>query len=415
MRLTHLDLVNIRAISRAELRFQPGFNLIVGVNGVGKTTVLEALAICLSAVLKQSNKLTGKVASFTADDIRRNSPALDLECGVEISDEPFKYFIHQPLETYSPQKGKMGVPREQVHLTPRRAGFFGPTPPASSGKEPGGRPFAALFSTRRALPSERAPARGAAAGGVKAAYSEVFTNRELRLGEVASWMRVQRLLDREAPTARANLAALDEAVSTFLPGYSHLRPEEGERPALLIDHNGTTLRVGQLSDGERGALALVLDLTRRLAQANPGMAAPATQAEGVVLIDEIDLHLHPQWQRRIIRDLSKTFPRCQFIVTTHSPQVIGEVPHDRIQILTNENVCIPSHSFGLDSSRVLQEIMNAPQRTETVAAAIERVAVLIDNGDLAEARRLLGGLGDEIGEDDPEITRPRTLIDFMSD
>ena len=121
------------------------------------------------------------------------------------------------------------------------------------------------------------------------------------------------------------LAACEESVRRFLPSYQNLRQEGDGRPQLLIDRNSTTIPVRHLSDGERGSLALVLDLTRRLAQANPGMDDPASEAEAVVLIDEIDLHLHPKWQRQIVRNLTVAFPRCQFIATTHSPQVIGEV------------------------------------------------------------------------------------------
>ena len=75
-----------------------------------------------------------------------------------------------------------------------------------------------------------------------------------------------------------------------------------------------------------------------------------------MLIDEIDLHLHPKWQRQIVHKLTEVFPRCQFITTTHSPQVIGEVEHDRIQIIANGEVYSPTHSFGVDSSRLLEEI-----------------------------------------------------------
>lgn len=128
----------------------------------------------------------------------------------------------------------------------------------------------------------------------------------------------------------------------------------------------TTLEVSQLSDGERGILALVLDLTRRLAQANPSMEDPAAEAEAVVLIDELDLHLHPKWQRQIVTKLTKTFPKCQFIATTHSPQIVGEVGHRRIQMIADGQVYSPTHSYGVDSSRVLEEIMGANPRAEKI-------------------------------------------------
>ena len=143
---------------------------------------------------------------------------------------------------------------------------------------------------------------------------------------------------------------------------------------LQIDREGSTIAVRHLSDGERGVLALVLDLARRLVQANPEMDNPVLEAEAVVLIDEIDLHLHPSWQRAIVRNLTSTFPRCQFIATTHSPQVIGEVGHERIHIMTDSEVYSPTHSFGVDSSRVLDEIMDAESRTKEAQDLLSRVS-----------------------------------------
>lgn len=199
----------------------------------------------------------------------------------------------------------------------------------------------------------------------------------------------------------------------FLPGYGNLRVKGDGVPKLLIDRAGATLEVRQLSDGERGTLGLVLDLTRRLAQANPGMKDPAGEAEAVVLIDELDLHLHPKWQRQIARNLTTTFPRCQFIATTHSPQVIGEVEHDRIQIIANGQVYSPTHSFGVDSSRVLEEIMGADPRAQEVKALLSQLSQEVAKQRFENARGFLAELVDRLGEADPEVTRARTLLDFM--
>ena len=123
---------------------------------------------------------------------------------------------------------------------------------------------------------------------------------------------------------------------------------------------------------------MVLDLTRRLAQANPNMTDPAANAEAIVMIDEIDLHLHPQWQRKIVQNLTAAFPKCQFIATTHSPQVIGEVEHERIQIISNGQVYSPTHSFGVDSSRVLEEIMESGPRTEVVQNLLSQISQAVE-------------------------------------
>ena len=203
------------------------------------------------------------------------------------------------------------------------------------------------------------------------------------------------------------------AARRFLPDCDGLRAEMEDGPRLLIEKRGRTLDVRQLSDGERSLLALVLDLARRLSQAHPGLDDPVRDGVGVVLIDEIDLHLHPQWQRRVVRNLEETFPNCQFIATTHSPQVIGEVPHDKIQMIKGGKVYSPARSFGIDSSRVLEEVMDTKSRNAGVEDVISRIARLIDDGKADEAKAEINTLSDKIGEDDPEITRARTLLDFM--
>ena len=288
---------------------------------------------------------------------------------------------------------------------------MGPVPVVGWG--PGGRPLAVLFSTKRAVPSRRTPSKTVTAGGTKAAFSEAFAKRELRIGEIAHWMRVQEALRSEQPLAGRALGAFEDAIVRFLPGYAHLRTDDSERPGLLIDRGRSTVAVQQMSDGERGVLALVLDLTRRLFQANPELKDPVADSEAVVLIDELELHLHPQWQRQVVRKLEMTFPHCQFIATTHSPQVVGEVPHDRIQIMANRGVYSPTHAFGVDSSRVLEEIMDAPSRNPGVEELLTRVSKEIGKQRYERAGELLAQLINRIGENDPDVTRMKTLLDFM--
>ena len=419
MRVTRLKLANVRAIEAAEFNFRPDFNLVAGINGAGKTTVLDALAVCLSHFVRRVNRLRGNVVRFDTIDIRMGTDALDVECEIESGERNarYGYMLHKSRESTVPREDKAGLPREQTHDTPERAELIGGPPPVSTGDEPGGRPLAILFSTNRSVPSERAPAKSAATGGVNAAFSgALMGRRELRLVEFEAWMRVQEALSSERPAAQRVLAAFKTALRRFLPDYRNLRlgGESVTGSFLRIDRGAATLPLEQLSDGERGVLAMVLDLTRRLAQANPAMENPTEEAEAVVLIDEIELHLHPEWQRRIVENLTKTFPKCQFIATTHSPQVIGEVPHDRIHIMSDGEVYSPTHSFGVDSSRVLEEIMDTNPRTKKVKDLLSEISRAIGDDRYDDARTLLADLAKHLGEDDPEVTRIRILLDFMT-
>ncbi len=412
MRVAGLKLANLRAIESAQFQFQPGFNLIVGVNGVGKTTVLDALRISLSPVVKHINRLRAKT-DFATDDIRIGSPALTVECSFRIDSEEFSYLIHKPRVTSVPQKKKAGKPREQVHDTPETSDFIGRPPRLATDNQTGGRPLAVFFGTRRAVPHDRAPSKGSSAGGIQAALAEALIDRQLKMVEFAEWMKAQQVLKREIPAAARILEAFEDAVIRFLPGYSNLRVRPGKPPSLIIDHGRTTVSVEQLSDGERGLLAMVLDLTRRFTQANPKMEAPAEESEAIVLIDEVDLHLHPSWQRRVVQNLTAAFPKSQFIATTHSPQVIGEVEHDRIQIIASGQVYSPTHSFGIDSSRILEEIMEADPRTSEINRLLSQISQDVGNQRFERARNTLQTLILRLGDNDPEVIRVRTLLDFM--
>ena len=420
MRVVRINLANVRAIKAAEFRFQAGFNVVVGVNGVGKTTVLDALAVCLSDFVRRANRQRVNAVRFDLADIRIGADALDINCEIEGGGEraPYDYALHKTRESAVPREKKAGMPREQVHDTPERTEFVGEPPPAATGDEPDGRPLAIMFSTNRAVPSERASAKSVTAGGVSVAFSGALSRRRrLHLAEFEAWMRVQEALSSERPAAKRVLAAFETTVTRFLPGYRNARlgGASGSGGFLLIDREATTLPVKLLSDGERGVLAMVLDLTRRLAQANPEMDDPAADAGAVVLIDEIELHLHPTWQRGIVKNLTETFPKCQFIATTHSPQVIGEVEHDRIQIIADGEVYTPPHSFGVDSSRVLEEVMGTDPRNRTVNDLLSQISRTIGDDRYKDARALLADLSGRLGANDPEVTRIQTLLDFMTD
>ena len=117
-------------------------------------------------------------------------------------------------------------------------------------------------------------------------------------------------------------------------------------------------------DLEGKSTILFGDLARRMALANPSMPNPL-EGEGVVLIDEIDLHMHPSWQRKVMVVLKKTFPNIQFIVTTHSPQVLGELNEDyNIFVFYHQDKCIVGRKYdsfiGWDSNVLLEEVMGTP-------------------------------------------------------
>jgi len=126
---------------------------------------------------------------------------------------------------------------------------------------------------------------------------------------------------------------------------------------LLITNHNREMKISQLSDGLKILVFMVSDIAHRLAIANPATAP--LQGRGIVLIDEIELHLHPRWQREVLPSLRETFPYIQFIVTTHSPQVLSTIRRENIYGISEGKLQRPSgDSFGRDSGSILEEIMS---------------------------------------------------------
>ena len=219
----------------------------------------------------------------------------------------------------------------------------------------------------------------------------------------------QKLQSHMASAKDRQLTAVRTAISNFMPGFSHLRVRRKPRLHMSIDKNGETLNVLQLSQGEKSLMALVGDIARRLAMMNPGLENPL-HGDGIVLIDEVDMHLHPSWQRSIIQRLTNTFPNCQFILTTHSPLVISDYKDVLVYSLDDgELTKIPSQ-YGQDANTVLLNVMDTDIRNKTINKRLNDLLDLIQDKDLDQAKVLLGELESELPEQNMELTKARLLL-----
>ena len=151
------------------------------------------------------------------------------------------------------------------------------------------------------------------------------------------------------------------------------------------------LDVNQLSQGEKSLLALVGDIARRLAILNPSLDNPL-HGEGVVLIDEVDLHLHPKWQQNLIDKLTQTFPNVQFILTTHSPHIVSDNPDVLVYILDDGELRQYRNSYGEDANTLLNGVFGVSERTPEIAEKFHKVGDYISNNELDKAKELIDEL-----------------------
>ena len=182
-----------------------------------------------------------------------------------------------------------------------------------------------------------------------------------------------------------------------------------------------------LSDGYRRLVNIVMDIAFRCALLNKSMfgAQCYKHTHGTVIIDEIDEHLHPALQVRVLKALQDTFPKIQFIVSTHAPLVMSSVEPRKdengndinvvykLEYIDGEYMHKELNIYGMDASTIIETYMGQPSRDLKVNNDIKSILELIDKGDIQTARKSLEELEQNIASGDPELTRMEALISFM--
>jgi predicted ATP-binding protein involved in virulence len=210
------------------------------------------------------------------------------------------------------------------------------------------------------------------------------------------------------------LFVVQQCIQNSIPECKSLLYNFQHEELQLEMTSGETIPFSMLSDGYRNFVGMVADIAWRAVQLNPHYGAEAAEkVEGVVLIDELELHLHPSWQRQVLRDLCDTFPRLQFVVTTHSPQILASAKAEWVRVL-EDGESTPtrvSHLYGKDSNTVLEDIMGATARPQEMQEKLDKIADLIEEEEWDEAERYLEGeIVPYLGEVDAEVVGIRTEL-----
>lgn len=405
MKVHRLTLKNFRGFVDATIDLDRPLTVLFGENGSGKSSVLEALAFAVSEVLAHAvNAQHVHGVAPTDEDVTVGTTSLRLEADVGNGD----------------QSGRVAV----VHRRGARA--FPATPNGALMQLYGAAPFLPVYYG----PSRAVDASGAAFTAIDGpatngsvlpppALHDALVVGQLRFRSLFLWFKEREDVENERKVSLENLtledpqlAAIRRAVAGMLPGFSGLRVQR-DPLHMVVRKRGALLAIDQLSDGEKLTLALAADLARRLAITYAGHGDPL-QGEAVVLIDEVELHLHPAWQRKVLGRLRATFPNCQFVVTTHSPQVLSEVPNDAVVLVKDFQFVHPAApTAGRDTNAILAEVMGVPERPEPQRDALREVSSLIDEGRYAEAQSRLDALAKALTERDREVVGLRTMLHFL--
>ncbi len=406
MKLRSVQIENYRAVEHIRLQLDSQLTVLHGDNAHGKTSVLSAIALGLGAVptllpdvsgigfLKKDRREGGgltRISLTTTDDIEweRTSGATRRTGWFPERDKNHEPHPH-PLRDL----------KQWLESNALRA--WG---------TPVDLPIMVFYDTERAVPHlakqrgrpKSAISRFAALAGALSArtsFRELFEWFYMKENEELREQRERRDHDYRLK----ELSVVRKAISSMIKGVTEphveLRPLRFVVSERLDGGSPKKRTLDQLSGGYQAVLALAADLAWRMAQGNPHRSNPL-ESEAIILIDEIELHLHPSWQQRILGDLLRTFPNAQFIVSTHSPQILTTVQSDRIVELHRENNRVVARqaieaTYGAKAGEVLSTVMGVDERPSgnNFVQVLERYTLLV---------------GDGLGESDEALSLRREL------
>ncbi len=429
MRIDKLRVRNFKQYEDQEFTFHPNFTLLIGENGSGKTSILDALAVAASIWLVNppDTNLANSSRNLSPNDIRlRNEVRGDrtqfrevrpvvVDATGQIGDQGHVRWIRQVRDTG--RRTTNAEARQALQLISE----------AYERDASGQRvtfPVLAYYGAGRAwlASNERTPkARQNEKARRWSAFYDCF-NERIRVSDVQQWFR-DELLVRAANGGqwRPGYTAVRNAVLQCIPGAEDLWFDV-DRDQLVLSVAGMVQPFDHLSAGQHMMLAMVADLAIKAVKQNASIfdldaknADVLAVTPGIVLIDELDVHLHPSWQRTAVHRLRTTFPSIQFICTTHSPQIIGETSPGEIRMLEGKTMTPAPFSFGLDSSRILEELMFSPSRNPDIKRQIELIFDDVDADNLPSAKKRIADLDPAFARLDPEILRAKTLIQFLDE
>ncbi len=375
MWIDSLSLRNFRGFRELDLDLRRQLTVLIGVNGSGKSTIVRALRALPLFVVGHLEQF------FSEADIRRGESSLSI--GARAAKPPLHqlrfgiYDGHRQLDRLPTDYTEAWAPRV-LCLGPERNRLVEPVGAIGEGE-----PNSAAFEHAE----------------------HWFRWRE----DLENQVRVRT---RDLSHEDAALGFVRRALQHLVPHLQNVRVERDEAPgasSLVFEKDGEAFSADMLSDGEKSLVVFGVEIVKFVASLREEI--PISERRATVVIDEVELHLHPKWQRVVVPRLLRAFPNCQFVITTHSPQVVGSVDVENLFILEDFEVRPALHpTKGRDSNAILEEVMGATARDPDTENELDQAARLIELGSEKDAREAVEDLAKRFGDDDREVVRLRTAL-----
>lgn len=323
MSIEYLYIENFRGITRFEITGLSNLVVASGINGAGKTSLLVAVKILLSWLIARVRNAKGRGLPIDEKDITKGADYCLLK--IRLSNGI-------GWQIYKQRPGCRTAPIARTDFVEMMALANETAEKLYAAPEETNITLIDAYGVNRVV--NETPMRIRKKHKLKPIDAlSVDMSNSVNFHDFFVWFREMEDIENESlrntGTLKLNkqLQVVRDAIAGWADGYNDFKVQRQPK-AFIINKNGVRFDFNQLSDGEKSYLALVSDIARKMAMTHPTLEKPL-EGDGIVLIDEIDLHLHPAWQREVIGKLQTVFPNCQFVITTHSPQVVSCVSfHD---------------------------------------------------------------------------------------
>lgn len=412
MKINRLELENFRSFDRAELQLDGKSTVIFGVNGTGKTSVLTSINLLYANIVNQivNRKELKQNFNLELDDIQYGKKQTKIKADFDLKEQRIIY--HRSMVR------KTGKRAHDLNALKNIVSLFHEKYIDDEKQE--NIPIFVNYGTNRLVLDIPMRIRNKHTFDIYSAFDKAIENR-IDFRTFFEWFRGQEDYENECKVQKADLEYKDKALETvrkamlvMMDGCTDLRVARKPKLEMKVEKNGISLNVSQLSDGEKCTMAMFGDLARRLSIANPLLDNPLL-GEGVVLIDEIELHMHPSWQRNVLKQLRETFPNIQFIITTHSPIVLSEVNDDyHVFFMRNSGISGEIVEFrrldGFDANYILEEFMGTKSINTKTENLINDIYRLINRKSFDEAERKVKELEKITDSVNKDVLRANILI-----
>lgn len=427
MRLKTISIKNFKCFENEAIELHPNLNILMGNNGTGKTSLLEAFRILIGSLYLAFDKYREKIEmpGIIKDDIRLKTVSNSLEPQIPTSvsanavvDEVFLHASVQPYQLFDNKEITWLRSMETFggKTTTRDAKeMFAVSKSIQEAVRRGDEiniPLVAYFSTDRYKKERRDTDISKAGSRMRGYFNALDTTTNTKF--FLDLYYTETLDEIQNNIASPLLAAVNASVRRCLDCQT-MRYNLKSQELLMVYDNGDIMPFNLLSDGIRCTLAMVMEIAFRCYLLNPHLGENApVMTKGVVLVDEIDLHLHPSWQLHILNDLRAAFPEIQFIVTTHAPLVISQIHDCNIYSISEHRVYNFPSQNGRDANYILQQ-MNVPYIKQDSKDMLDKYFGLIDSGrgKTEEAITLREELQSLLGENHAELRRADMLLSFF--